>query len=336
MPKIIRFHQTGPAEVLRIEELPQQEPKENEVRLRVEAIGLNRAEVMFRTGTYLETPAFPARLGLEAAGVVDAVGRGVMGIRAGDRVSTVPSFSMSSHGVYGEAAIVPAHAVVRYPHNLSPVEGASIWTQYLTVWGALIHYGKIRAGQSVVITAASSSVGVAAIEITKLLGAKPLAVTRTSAKKKALLEIGASHAVASAEEDLPAAVRRYTEGKGADLIFDPVAGSLIETLAECAAQGAQIIEYGWLSAEPTPFPLFLAFRKGLTVRGYTLYEFINDPLLRPEAERFVFEHLAQGKLSPKIDRTFPLSEVVEAHRYLESNRQVGKVVMTVGSINNVD
>ena len=124
MPKIVRFHQTGPAEVLRIEDLPQQQPKEGEVRLRVEAIGLNRAEIMFRTGTYLETPAFPARLGLEAAGVVDGVGQGVTGMKIGDRVSTVPSFSMSSHGVYGEAAIVPAHAVVRYPHNLTPVEGA--------------------------------------------------------------------------------------------------------------------------------------------------------------------------------------------------------------------
>ena len=329
MPKIVRFHQTGPAEVLRIEELPQQEPNENEVRLRIEAIGLNRAEVMFRTGTYLETPTFPARLGLEAAGVVDAIGPGVTGIRAGDRISTVPSFSMSSHGVYGEAAIVPAHAVVRYPPNLSPVEGASIWTQYLTVWGALIHYGKIRAGQCVLITAASSSVGLAAIEVAKLLGANPIAVTRTSAKKKALLEFGASQAIASADEDLPAAVRSYTDGKGAELIFDPVAGSFLETLAACAAYGAQIIEYGWLSAEPTPFPLFPAFQKGLTVRGYTLYEFVNDPVLRPEAERFVSEHLALGELRPKIDRTFPLSHVVEAHRYLESNQQVGKVVVTV-------
>ncbi len=336
MPKIIRFHQTGPAEVLRIEDLPQQEPKENEVRLRVEAIGLNRAEVMFRTGTYLETPAFPARLGLEAAGVVDAIGRGVTGMKVGDRVSTVPSFSMSTHGVYGEAAIVPAHAAVRYPANLSAVEGASIWTQYLTVWGALVHYGKIRAGQNVLITAASSSVGLAAIEVTRLLGAIPIAVTRTSAKKKALLEFGAAYAIASADEDLPAAVRKYTGGKGAELIFDPVAGSFIEALAACAAPGVQIIEYGWLSGEPTPFPLFPAFQKGLTVRGYTLYEFVNDPVLRPEAEKFVSDHLAQGKLHPRIDRTFPLSQVVEAHRYLESNQQVGKVVLTVGSIDNAD
>ena len=121
MPKIVLFHKTGPADVLRIENLPQRQPHENEVRLPVEAIGLNRADVMFRTGSYLEAPQFPARLGLEAAGVVDAVGAGVTGITVGDRVSTVPSFSMSSHGGYGESAIVPAHAVVRYPSNLSPL-----------------------------------------------------------------------------------------------------------------------------------------------------------------------------------------------------------------------
>jgi NADPH:quinone reductase-like Zn-dependent oxidoreductase len=335
MPKIVRIHQTGPAEVLRIEDLPGQQPNEDEVRLRVEAIGLNRAEIMFRNGTYLERPVFPARLGLEAAGVVDAVGQAVTGIKIGDRVSTVPSFSMSSHGVYGEAAIVPAHAVVRYPHNLTPVEGASIWTQYLTVWGALVHYGKVRAGQDVLITAASSSVGLAAIEVAKLLGARPIAVTRTSAKKKKLLELGASEVIVSAEEDLPAAVGKYTGDKGVALIFDPVAGSFLDTLAQCAAHGGQIIEYGWLSAEPTPFPLFPAFQKGLTVRGYTLYECVNDRVLRPEAERFVTEHLAQGKLRPKIDRTFPLSQIVDAHRYLESNKQVGKVVVTVGAGNAI-
>ena len=329
MPKIVRFYQTGPAEVLQIEDLPQQEPKENEVRLKIQAIGLNRAEIMFRTGAYLESPVFPARLGLEAAGIVDAVSAGVTGIKIGERVSTVPSFSMSSNGIYGEEAIVPAHAVARYPSELSPVEGAAIWMQYLTVWGALVHHGKVGPGLSVLITAASSSVGLAAIEVSNLLGAKTIAVTRTSAKKRALLDVGAAQVIASAEEDLPAMVREYTDGEGVDLILDPVAGRFLETLAACAGQNASIIEYGWLSGEATPFPLFPAFQKGLTVRGYTLYEFVNDPVLRPAAERFITDHLAQGRLKPRIDRTFSLFDVVEAHRYLESNQQVGKVVMTV-------
>jgi NADPH:quinone reductase len=219
--------------------------------------------------------------------------------------------------------------VARYPNRLTPVEGASIWTQYLTAWGAFVHYGKVCAGQSILVTAASSSVGLAAIEMANLLGAKPIAVTRTSAKKKALLDSGAFHVIASAEEELPATVRKYTDGRGADLFFDPVAGRFIETLAECAAHGALIIEYGWLSGEPTPFPLFPAFQKGLTVRGYTIYEFVTDPVLRPKAERFVYEHLEQGKLKPKIDRIFPLTQIVQAHQRLESNQQLGKIVVTV-------
>ena len=261
MPKIVRFYQTGPAEVLQIEDLPQQEPKENEVRLKIQAIGLNRAEIMFRTGAYLESPVFPARLGLEAAGIVDAVSAGVTGIKIGERVSTVPSFSMSSNGIYGEEAIVPAHAVARYPSELSPVEGAAIWMQYLTVWGALVHHGKVGPGLSVLIAAASSSVGLAAIEVSNLLGAKTIAVTRTSAKKRALLDVGAAQVIASAEEDLPAMVREYTDGEGVDLIFDPVAGRFLETLAACAGQNASIIEYAGSAARPRRFRFFLPSRK---------------------------------------------------------------------------
>lgn len=243
---------------------------------------------------------------------------------------------MSTHGVYGESAIIPAHAVAHYPANLSAVEGASIWTQYLTVWGALVHYGKVRPGQAVLITAASSSVGLAAIELANLLGAVPIAVTRTSRKKKALFDAGAAYVIASTEDDLPEAVRRSTGDRGADLIFDAVAGPGLDTLAGCAAAAGQIIVYGWLSAAPTPFPLFTAFQKGLTVRGYTIYEFVNDPVLRPAAERFITANLAKGRLRPRIDRTFPLSRIVNAHRYLESNQQFGKVVVTVNGTGHAE
>ena len=156
MPRVIRFHETGNADVLRIEDLPLAEPGEGEVRLKVEAISLNRAELMFRQGQYLEDPVFPSRLGYEAAGIVDAVGPGNGDIRIGDRVSTIPAFSMGEYGVYGESAIVPVHAVAPYPNHLSPAEGASIWMQYLTAYGALIDIGQLKQSDTVVITAASS------------------------------------------------------------------------------------------------------------------------------------------------------------------------------------
>ena len=180
---------------------PLTEPGEGEVRLKVEAIGLNRAEVMFRQGQYLESPEFPSRLGYEATGTVDAVGPEVSGIRVGDRVSTIPSFSMGKYGVYGESAIVPASALARYPDNLSPIEGTAIWMQYLTAFGALVEYGHIKKNDPVLITAASSSVGLASIQIARAAGAPAIASTRGVDKKPFLLDAGADQVIVTDEED---------------------------------------------------------------------------------------------------------------------------------------
>ncbi len=327
--KIIRFHETGGADVLKIEDLPLAEPGEGEVRLKVEAIGLNRAEVMFREGQYLEDPEFPSRLGYEAAGIVDAVGPGTEGIQIGDRVSTIPSFSMGKYGVYGESAIVPGYAVARYPDHLTAIEGAAIWMQYLTAFGALIEFGQLKKEDSVLITAASSSVGLAAIQITKAAGATAIAATRGADKKPFLLDAGADHVIVTNEEDLAERVMSVTSDKGVRMIFDPVAGPLLEKLADAAASGATIFEYGALSPEPTPFPLFPALGKGLTVRGYTLFEIVQDSEKRARGISYIRDGLQSGALKPIIDRTFPLDAIVDAHRYLESNRQKGKIVVTV-------
>lgn len=329
MAKIVRFHTTGSADVLKLEDLPTPEPGEGEVRLKVEAIGLNRAEVMFREGQYLEAPKLPALIGYEAAGVIDAVGSGVSDFQVGDRVSTIPAFSMNQYGVYGESAVVPVHAVATYPDNLSPQEGTSIWMQYLTAYGALIENGKLQPQAYVLITAASSSVGYAAIQITKATGGVAIATTRTTAKKQILLDAGADHVIVTDEEDLPSRVKEITSGHGADLIFDPVAGPQLEILAQAAARGATIFEYGALSLAATPFPLFAAIDKGLNVRGYSLFEIVSNPEKLEHGKRFVYEGLQSGKLKPIIDRTFTLNEIVEAHRYMESNQQNGKIIVTV-------
>ena len=294
MPKIVRFHATGEADVLRLEELPDSPPGEGEVRLKVAAIGINRAEVMFRQGVYLESPELPSRLGYEAAGTVDAVGPGVSGIQVGDRVSTIPSFSMIQYGVYGESAIVPAHAVARYPDALSTVEGAAIWMQYMTAYGALIEYGKARKDTSVLITAGSSSVGLAAIQIAKSVGARAVATTRGPDKKQFLLEAGADHVIVTDEADMAEQTMAITDGRGADIIFDPVAGPFLEKLAQAAAPRATIFEYGALSMAPTPFPLFDALGKGLTIRGYTLFEIVSHPESMTRGKQFVYDGLESG------------------------------------------
>jgi len=334
--KIVRFHAIGGPEVLKIQEEPIPEPGKGEIRLNVKAIGLNRAEVMFRRGQYLEAPVLPSKLGCEAAGVVAAVGPGVDKSWVGRKVSTVPSFTMSHYGVYGEVAIVPASALAAYPERLTPQEGTSIWMQYLTAYGALIEHAHIGKGDFVIITAASSSVGIAAIEIANAEGAISIATTRSSKKKARLLEVGARHAIATGEEDFLARVKEITGDKGARVIFDPVAGNGVELLAQAAALGGTIFEYGALAPEPTPFPLFTALGKGLSVRGYTLREVFAFPKLRAKAEQYVFDRVKAGNFKPRIDRVFPFAQIVEAHRYMESNDQIGKIVVTVYQLFAID
>ncbi|MDJ0853611.1 MAG: zinc-dependent alcohol dehydrogenase family protein [Desulfobacterales bacterium] len=329
MTRIVRFHSTGDADVLQLEQVPLAAPGEGEVRLKVEAIGLNRAEILFRQGLYLESPNPPSRIGYEAAGVVDAVGPGVDRVKIGDRVSTIPSFAMGTHGVYGESAIVPAHAAAAYPDNLSAVEGAAIWMQYLTAYGALIAIAGMTPRQTVLITAASSSVGLAAIQIVKKIGARAVATTRGPSKKSFLLEAGADHVIVTDEEDLAMRTRELTGGSGADIIFDPVAGPFLEKLAQAAAPGAFIFAYGALSLAPTPYPLFDAIGKGLTIRGYNLSEIVRQPDTLAAGKQFVREGLTSGELKPVIDSTFSLDEIEAAHRHMEANQQQGKIVVTV-------
>jgi NADPH:quinone reductase-like Zn-dependent oxidoreductase len=327
--RVVRFHAVGGPEVLKIQSEPIPEPGKGEVRLNVKAIGLNRAEVMFRRGQYLESPGLPSKLGYEASGVVAAVGPDVDKSWLGKKASTVPAFLMTHYGVCGEVAIVPASALAAYPENLTPEEGTSIWMQYLTAYGALITHAQITKGDFVIITAASSSVGIAAIEMVKAEGAISIATTRTSKKKATLAKVGATQVIATQEEDFLARVKEITGGKGARVIFDPIAGKGIELLAQAAAYGGTIFEYGALALEPTPFPLFTALGKALSVRGYTIRELFADPKLRAKAQQYVFDHLKAGNFKPRIDRVFPLAQIVEAHRYMESNEQIGKIVVTV-------
>jgi NADPH2:quinone reductase len=329
MPKIVRFEKTGSADVLKIYDEPPAHPGEGEVRIRVEAIGLNRAEVLFRQGLYLEKPQFPARIGYEAAGVVEALGSGVKGFKVGDKVSTIPSFAMSKYGVYGESAIVPAQALAHYPDNLSPEEGASIWMQYMTAYGALVELGKMKPGDYVVITAASSSVGVAAIQICKDLGGVSIATTRGASKKQRLLDAGANYVIVLDEEDMVTRINEITKKHGADICFDAVAGPMLGQLAKACAYGATIFEYGALSLEATPFPLMLSLEKAISVRGYTLFQINRNPELAQRAKMYIYEGLRVGILKPVIDKVFSFNDIAESQRYMESNQQYGKIVVKV-------
>ncbi|GAA0596064.1 zinc-dependent alcohol dehydrogenase family protein [Streptomyces crystallinus] len=330
MARTVRFHELGGPEVLRIEEVEVGAPGAGELLIRVDAFGVNRAEALFRSGTYIEQPKeFPARLGAEAAGVVEAVGAGVTGFEPGQPVSVVPAFSMNAYGVYGERAIVPAAAVVHRPETLDAVGGAAVWMPYLTAYGALVEVGGMKAGDTVVLTAASSSVGLAAIQVAHRVGAVPIATTRTSVKKDALVKAGAAAVIATAEEDVVERVLGLTGGRGAEFVFDAVAGPGVLDLARVVAPGGTLFAYGALSGEPTPYPGFALGMPALNMRTYTALETTTDPERLRRAEAFVTSGLRSGAFVPTVDRVFALDEVVEAHRYMEAGAQVGKIVVAV-------
>ena len=329
MSRIVYFHQVGGPEVLKIENKEVPPPGPGEVRIKVKALGLNRAEAMFRSGTYLSNPKFPSRLGYEASGIVEAVGSGVTGFAPGDIVSVVPPHDQGKYGVYGEIATVPVKYVVKHPPSLSFVEAAAIWMQYMTAYGALIDIATIKQGDYVVIPAASSSVGLAAIQLCNMVGAVPIATTRTSAKAKALQQAGAKHVIATQEENITKRLLEITNDQGARVVFDPVGGKTVLSLADGMAQRGILFQYGALSPESTPFPLMAALSKSLTMRGYVLFEIVQDSTRFEKAKQFILSALSSGKLKPIIAKTFPLDQIVEAHRYLESNEQFGKIIVTV-------
>jgi NADPH:quinone reductase-like Zn-dependent oxidoreductase len=328
MSKVIRFHAHGGPEQLRIEELGVGAPVAGEVQIRVEAIGLNRSEAMFRAGAYPQGTKFPSLIGYEGVGIVEALGADVQGFAPGDRVCVMPSFRLGEYGLYGERAIVPARSLIAPPPGLSVVEAASIWMQYFTAL-AIYEIGHATVGDAILIRAASSSVGLAAIQLANWAGAVPIAVTRTGAKTAALITHGAKHVIASEQSDLLAEVQRITGGKGARIVFDPVGGPEVDTLAQAAAVEGIIIIYGGLSGRPTPYPHWPAALKGLSLRGWVASSIWNRPERFARYRDLILYGLAEGHLKPVIAKTFPLEQIVEAHRYLESNQQVGKIVVTV-------
>lgn len=329
MPRTVRFHDFGDPDVLRIEDIDVPPPAADEVRIAVKAIGLNRAEVMFRRNAYVQQADLPSRLGYEAAGVVESIGGDVTAFVPGDAVSVIPTEDMARWGTYGELINIPARHVVRHPANLTFEQAAASWMMYVTAWGALIEQARLSSGDVVVVSAASSSVGTAAFQIAHAVGATVIATTRTSAKRQALMDAGADHVIATEEEDLAQAVARITGGKGARVAFDPIGGPNIAVLAQVMAPRGILLEYGALSAEEGAFPQFAVLGKSLTLKGYLYNEIVDDDDVLARARAFISGGLASGTLVPLVSRSFAFDHIQDATRFLESNEQIGKIVVTV-------
>jgi NADPH:quinone reductase-like Zn-dependent oxidoreductase len=329
MSRSIQFSRAGGPDVLEFIDTPIAAPSAHEVRIRVQAIGLNRAEAMWRVDDYIEPVQFPAGLGYEASGIVDAIGDAVRGIAVGDAVDVIPAFSMNQYHTYGELILVPEHAVVAHPASLTPAEAASVWMMFVTAYGALVEDAKVGPGDFVVVPAASSSVGLAALQIANRAGATSIALTRTLAKRARLLDAGAAHVVATEEVDLLAELRRITGGQGVRVVFDPVGGPTFAKLVSALSFQGIAYLYGALSTDATTLPVLEMIAKMVTVKAHNIWLTSGDETRRKAAIEYVRSGLESGALKPVIDRVFSFDEMQAVHRYLERSGQFGKIVVTV-------
>lgn len=337
--RIYRFHQYGGSEVLQLESVPTAQPGAGEVRVRVQAMSLNRADLLWMANNYVETPELPSRLGYEIAGVVEEVGSDVTEFQVGDRVSSIPAFSISDYGNFGETAILPTRGLMKTPDNFTPAQGAGFAFAYFTGYFALLELAHLQPYQTVLITAGTSTTGLAAIAMAKKMGAKIIATTRTSKKRNVLLEAGADEVIATEEEDLVARVMDITNGRGADVIYDAVAGALSEQLAQAVKIRGHWIVYGLLDQENLPaFPWMSAFIRSFHFHVYKVFDFtgnrnlglLGDEEAYARAKQFIAAGLADGSFPLTIDREFQeVESLPDALRYMASNQAAGKIVVTL-------
>ncbi|MGW7080494.1 zinc-dependent alcohol dehydrogenase family protein [Streptomyces sp. NPDC054866] len=328
--RTVLFHEIGGPEVLKIHEVElATTPGPGELLVRVEALGLNRAEALFRSGGYYYQPTLPgSRLGYEAAGTVEQVGEGVTEFTVGDTVFTGPGIEMSAQGVYAERVVLPESALVPRPAEVDAVTGAAAWLTYTTAYGGMIETGGLRPGDHVLITGASSGVGTAAIQVARRVGALPIATTRTEAKRQQLLDLGAAHVVVTDGgnvEDTVKETKRFTGGRGVELIFDAIGGPGFRTLAEALTpEGGTVVAYGWLDPRPAELPWIA----DLKIHFFANSTLTTTPEGRRRSTAFLNQGLRDGAFRPPIAEVFEgLDRIQDAHRLMESNTHIGKIVV---------
>ncbi|MGJ5674569.1 MAG: zinc-dependent alcohol dehydrogenase family protein [Nostochopsis sp.] len=336
--RVYRFHQYGGPEVLQLDSVPLAQPGANEVRVRVQSMSLNRADMLWMANTYVETPQLPSRIGYEIAGFVEAVGETVTEFQVGDRVSSIPAFSISDYANFGETAILPVRGLMKTPNQFTPCEAASFAFAYFTGYFALLELGKLQPYQTVLITAGTSTTGLAAIAMAKKIGAIIIATTRTSKKRDTLIKAGADYVIATEEEDLVARVMKITNEQGADVVYDAVAGALSEKLVQATKIQGHWIVYGFLDTDNiSVFPWWTVMIRSLEVHAYKVFDFTgNRHLSLPgdeaaliRAKAFISAGLADGSFPLTIDREFQgLEALPDAISYMASNQAAGKIVVT--------
>lgn len=317
---------------LRLVKVPIEQPGPGEVRLRIEAFALNWGDMDLMVDNYsFSFHHFPACVGIEAAGIVEAVGDGVEGITIGSRYCTLPYFYYN-RGASTETLIVDARYITRAPPGLSAPESASIWMQYLTAYYPLAEVSKVGPESFVLATAATSTAGSAALEIGRMLGATMIGTTRFPSNVPYLKERGASHVIVTDSDGTSIAEQllAVTGGKGIDVAFDPIGEGLISKYSPAFARDAHVYFYGTLDTKPPELPLRDMFQKNVTFQPYSVFNYVEHQEMRQRGVDYVNKNLTLKNISPNIDRLFPMNGYIEAWKYMKSTRSShGKIVIDV-------
>jgi NADPH2:quinone reductase len=322
MAKAVRFHETGGPDVLRVEEVAVGDPGTGEVRVRHEAVGCNFADTYFRSGYY---PAqLPAGIGVEGAGVIEAVGEGVAGFAPGDRVA----YNGSPLGAYSEARIMPAAPLFKLPDAISLEDAAASTMRGLsaTYWLAKTNPA-MKAGDTILLHAAAGGVGLLAVQIAKLMGLRVIGTVSTEEKAERARAAGCDEIIFYRCEDVAARVKELTDGEGVTTVFDSVGKDTFEGSLKSLKRRGVLVACGTASGAFPPVDAFQLLMQGsvyVTRPGFA--DYYADPVERAELSKFWFDHLSAGRIKVEIGQRYALDDCVAAHQALESGQTIGSSI----------
>lgn len=309
---------------IRMDEIDLPPPGEGEVRLQLKACSINFPDILMIQGKYQFKPPLPFSPGMEGAGIVTALGAGVSGLSVGDKV--VAGLRI---GGFAEEVNASASSCRLIPDGMSFVKAAAYPAAYLTAYVALVVRGHLKAGETLLVHGSSGGVGLAAVEVGKLVGATVIATSASDEKLKQVKARGADH-VLNVTEGFKDRVKELTDGRGADVIYDPVGGDVFDESVRCIAWNGRLLIIGFTSGRIPTVPVNMPLIKGFSVVGVRAGEFGRRD---PEAGRQNIETIdrwaAEGKIDPHVCATFPLENAVDAMRLLQNRQAVGKVVITM-------
>lgn len=326
MAKGIRFYQTGGPEVMQWESLEVRDPGAGEVRVRHMAVGLNFADTYFRSGLY--PAALPAGMGVEAAGVVEAVGAGVTDFSEGDRVT----YTGSPLGAYSTERVMSAHHLIKLPESIPFDTAAAMTMRGLTSAYLLRRIAPLREGDTVLLHAAAGGVGLIFTQWARLLGVKVIGTVSTDAKAAVARAHGCEHTIVYTREDVAARVRELTDGAGVPVVFDSIGKTTYQQSIDSLARRGLLVCFGTASGQVPPInAMELAVKGSLFVTRPALADYIADESERADLAGELFDHVGSGRIDVEINQRYALEDAVQAHRDLESGRSIGSSVFELES-----